>query len=212
MAVKQRTIAIVGCGPGGLDYVTPAALKCIEQADVLAGTKRLLDAFPGSRAKRLVIGGDLEAGMDQIATFRRQRVAVLVTGDTGLCSLARHVIRRFGRETCEVIPGISSVQVAFARIGADWLGVRIINAHHGIPDIAPASLAGTRKLAILGGHLASRPWMAEVAAVLGRDYRVYVCENLTLPDERVRTILPKSLRNLKAAALHVMIMIHKEEL
>jgi len=47
----------------------------------------------------------------------RQRIAVLVTGDPGLFSLAKPVIERFGRTRCRVIPGVSSVQTAFARIG-----------------------------------------------------------------------------------------------
>lgn len=210
MALRRKTISIVGCGPGGPDFITPAARRCIEQASVLAGTQRLLDMFPESRAKQVVMGSHLESGINQLAPFRGERIAVLVTGDPGLCSLSRHVIRHFGRSACRVIPGISSIQAAFAAIGEDWQDVRVINAHHGIPAVDPRSLAGTRKLAILGGHRDARPWMAEVATALGAHTVLYVCERLTMPTERIRRVNRSALKNLNAADPHVVLMIKEK--
>ncbi len=48
MAIEDQSISIVGCGPGSLDYLTPAALRAIEEAEVLVGAIRLLDLFPAS--------------------------------------------------------------------------------------------------------------------------------------------------------------------
>lgn len=42
MAITRHRITIVGCGPGGLDYMTPAAHTALSQADVLVGATRLL--------------------------------------------------------------------------------------------------------------------------------------------------------------------------
>ena len=212
MAVKKHNITIVGCGPGGLDYLTPAARKEIEKAEVLAGTKRLLESFPEHRAERIVVGSDLDAGLDQIAARQGKRVVILVTGDPGLCSFARPVVRRFGRAACRVVPGISSIQAAFARVGVDWLDARIVSAHSRVPEIAPPALAGVRKLAVLAGHAGSGRWLADVAAVLGKSYRIFVCENLTLPTERVHEIQPSALRTLKSRGPQVILWLHKEAL
>src|SRR5512135_3183712 len=97
MAIEFQSISIVGCGPGSLDYLTPAALKVIEQAEVLVGAKRLLDLFPSNSAERIVVHAHVRELLDQVAERAdHKRIAVLVTGDPGLFSLAKQVIERFG--------------------------------------------------------------------------------------------------------------------
>ena len=133
--MEMKPITIAGCGPGSLDSVTPVARHAIEQAQVLVGAKRLLDSFPNVAAERIIVGANIAQSLDAIAAHMGQRrIVVLVTGDPGLCSLARPVIRRFGRAACRVIPGISSVHAAFASLGIDWQNARVLSAH----DTAPA--------------------------------------------------------------------------
>jgi len=211
MAISKHRITIVGCGPGGLDYMTPAAQSAITQADVLVGANRLLESFPENPAKRIPVGANVDAALDEMESLRGQKLTVLVTGDPGLCSLAKPVVARFGRTACRIIPGISSIQTAFARAGTDWLDARIINAHGGNPMVSPATLAGIPKLAVLAGHPKCRRWLNEVASTLGSRYRIVVCENLTLPDERVRTISPATLKTFKMPSRCVILWIDKKE-
>lgn len=212
MAVKKNKITIVGCGPGGADYLTAIARRAIDRAEVLVGAQRLLDAFPEIRAKRIPVGADIARALDRMAGCRARGVVVLVTGDPGLCSFAQPVIRRFGRRACRVIPGISSVQAAFAAIGADWLDARIVTAHSRAPEIDPAQLVGTRKIAVFSGHHAARAWLAQLAACLGRNYLIFACQNLTLPEQSVRRIRVAQLRKLDLSSRTVIIFIQREEL
>lgn len=212
MAVKKNKITIVGCGPGGADYLTAIARREVDRAEVLVGAPRLLDAFPESRARRILIGADIAPALDQIAVWRARHIVVLVTGDPGLCSIAQPVIRRFGRKACRVIPGISAVQAAFAAIGVDWLDARIVTAHSRAPEIDPAGLAGTGKIAVLTGHNAARPWLTELAERLGRGYRIFVCRDLTLPEQSVRQVTAAQLRKLDLALRNVILFIRREEL
>jgi precorrin-6B methylase 1 len=100
--VKGIRILIVGCGPGSPDYLTPAARRAAEGADVLVGAAHLLELFPGARAERIAVTGEIDSLLDEVAArCILGRVAVLVTGDPGLYSLARPVLSRFGREMCE---------------------------------------------------------------------------------------------------------------
>lgn len=210
MAAVKNKIIIVGCGPGGADYLTRAACLEIGKAEVLVGAQRLLDLFPDSKAKRVILGADLDLALDEMEICLGKRVAVLVSGDPGLCSFAGHVIKHFGRKTCSVLPGISSVQTAFARIGVDWFDVRIIHAHSRIPKVNPKALCGTKRIAILVGHKGAAGWLTALAGVLGNAYRVFVCRNLTMPDERVREIKPGSVKTLKFAGQQIILWIHKE--
>jgi len=212
MDVKKSSIIIAGCGPGASDYLTPAACKAVEQAEVLVGAGRLLELFPGHQGEKIAVASDMEKILREIDARRgKMRIVVLVTGDPGLCSLARPIIKHFGRTACEVIPGISSVQVAFARIGLDWLDARIIDAHGENPRIETASLMTEGKIAVFAGRSEAIRWTAGLVKVLGEGRRIYLCENLTLKDEELRRVQPAELDEIEASSRTIVLII-KEEL
>ncbi|MHB8875573.1 MAG: precorrin-6y C5,15-methyltransferase (decarboxylating) subunit CbiE [Myxococcaceae bacterium] len=210
MAIAERAIAIVGAGPGSPDQLTPAARRVVERAEVLVGAQRLLDLFPAVEAERVPVGADIEMALAAIAARAGRRIAVLVSGDPGLCSLARPVLRRFGRDACEVVPGISSLQVAFARVGLDWQDARIIDAHGRVPEIAPEALEVEAKVALLVGHRGAQPWLGELARALSAGRRIFACENLTLENERVREIGPAEVAALASSSRTIILLISKE--
>jgi len=212
MEMNTPTIVIAGCGPGSPDYLPPAVRNAVDRAEVLAGAPRLLDLFPGYRGEKIAVGADVEKVLAQLAPFvGRRRIVVLVTGDPGLCSLARPVLRRFGRQACEIIPGISSVHVAFARLGRDWREAAIIDAHGGDPDVELPSLAGKGKIAVLAGRREAVAWSAGLVKTLGAGYKIYLCENLTLADEHVREMSAAELENCTPSSRAIVVIIREEE-
>ncbi len=134
---------------------------------------------------------------------------MLVSGDPGLHSLARNVIQYFGRAQCEVVPAVSSVQVAFARLGLDWADARILSAHGRIPDIAADDLARADKIAILAGTTEAIRWSAGMAVALAASHRAFLAENLTLDDERFQPVTPEQLGRIDAASLSIVLLIRK---
>ncbi len=185
-------ITIVGCGPGGRDYLTQVAVQAVRASSVVLGSERLFALFPEYKGQRVVIGAHVQEALDTI--FRELEVGpvtVLVSGDPGLCSLAKPIVARLGPTRCRVIPGISSVQVAFARLGLDWLDAVFLTAHGRNLRVSPEECRRFEKIAILAGGTESWPqivgFVKQMEAQGGRR-DVYVCENLTLPDERVRRV------------------------
>ena len=208
MAIDEPLITIVGCGPGSPDYITPAAAAAAAAADVLVGSQRLLDLFPQCGCRRMPYRAEDAVLTDVAACLDRgQKVTVLVSGDSGLFSGARSFIQRFGRHRCRVIAGISSVQVAFARMGVDWAGARILSAHGRLPNESAAQLATCEKIAILGGTQEALDWAAKLAADLAATHDVYVCERLTLNDERVRPVAPNDVPTCGAASLCIILIL-----
>jgi cobalt-precorrin-7 (C5)-methyltransferase len=201
MAIEKKRIIIVGCGPGAADYI-----------DVLIVSQRLKGLFPEVAAERIDSGTDVEGILDTMAFHRDEglRVVLLATGDPGIASLARPVIRRFGRENCEVIPGISSVQVAFARLGLDWQDARIVTAHSRNPQVSMADLRQAGKIAILGGRPEAIRWTADLIGKLNGDRRVFLCEELTLPGEQVREVDADELRRLPVSTRAIVLIIQAE--
>lgn len=208
MAV-ERDIVIIGCGPGSPDYLTPEAVRAAQNADLLVGAQRLLDLFPGSSAERIVVAGAVREALDRIEEMVGSRnVAVLVTGDPGLFSLAKLVIKRFGREHCRIVPGVSSVQAAFARVGLDWENARIISAHKEDP-IADSNLRDAEKIAVLCGRDSSLKWISEHFMPSGGASRVFVCEDLTLESEQVAEVTLEELAKLHASSRTIVLIIKR---
>ncbi len=208
---EEKSIVIVGCGPGGAAYLTPAARQAIAGADVLIGAGRLLELFPDHRGERILVQTAIEEVLGAIASrLSRGKIAVLVTGDPGLCSLARPVLRRFGLEKCAVIPGVSSLQVAFACLGLDWMDARIVDAHGGNPDVDPAVLAGESKIAFFAGRPEAMRWIAGFIRTIGGEYTIYLCEDLTLEGQRVRKVKGRDLENLEISSRSIVLLIKKE--
>lgn len=211
MAVGQYSITIVGCGPGSIDCMTGEAVRAVESADVLVGANRLLEMFAQISVERVAVGADIEGALNEIeARYQEQRVVVLVTGDPGICSLARPVIRRFGRGKCRVIPGISSVQTAFARVGVDWYGAAIISLHGRDSEMSAEQLSLCDKIAILTEGSKSMPQIAEIAGSMN-EYQVFVCEDLTLESEQVRQVDVNELAGLEISSRTIVLLI-KEQL
>jgi cobalt-precorrin-7 (C5)-methyltransferase len=207
MVTGGKLITIIGCGPGSVDCLTGEAIRAIESAEVLVGAKRLLDMFPDGAAERIEAGAYVDRALDEIGALHiSKKVAVLVTGDPGVCSLAQPIIRQFGRQACRIIPGISSVQVAFARVGIDWYGAKLISIHGREPDTSIESLAAEHKIAVLTEGSASLPWIAELAAGM-TDARVFLCEDLTLETERVREVNMSALRSEQISSRTIALLI-----
>jgi precorrin-6B methylase 1 len=158
---------------------------------------------------RISLGNGLETALDAIAAHPHRRVVVLVTGDPGIASFARSVIQRFGRPSCRVLPGISAVQLAFARLGLSWERVRIVNAHAGAPPIPPAEHDGPEAILTSGnpqswswivGHISRRAHIDEVA----------ICEDLSLESERVRWVAMEQLSGTTVSSRTIVVIPDKE--
>ncbi len=105
--------------------MTPAARAAIEQADCVAGYKTYLELIP-----ELIAGKEqLQSGMRQevercrLALERAEagaKVALVCSGDAGVYGMAGLVLELLGdREIAiEMVPGVSAVQAAAARLGA----------------------------------------------------------------------------------------------
>ena len=178
---------------------------------MLVGAGRLLELFPNHRGEKIIVGSDIEKVLDEIDSESGRRIVVLVTGDPGLCSLAAPILKRFGRSRCEIIPGVSSIQTAFAAIGMDWLDARIIDAHGENPRLKPASLTKEGKIAVFAGRKDAIAWVVSLAKAIGKGRRIYLCENLTLDNERVRQIEPADLEKTEASSRTIVLII-KEDL
>lgn len=174
---------VIGIGPGDPDYILPAALKTAAGCPVLVGGKRALALFPDGQQERFLVTGDL----DGLRNFLQQRlregkdVAVLVSGDPGFYSLLGFLRKNFSAEKLQVIPGISSLQLAFARAGLAWQQAELSSVHgRSITEVNPDPGA---LLGLLTGKDNPPRKIAAHLLAQGPNRRVLLANNLSYPDE-----------------------------
>jgi len=207
----EKRITIIGCGPGGAGWIGDTARTAIADAEVVAGTPALLLQFAPAGIEQIEVRADIEEALERMAACGyRKRIAVLVTGDPGICSLARPVIRRFGVDQCRVIPGISAVQAAFAALAVDWTEARIVGAHAQPPAMPPVALINERLIAVLTGHSQTGPWLQQLAGLPGCQWRIHACRDLTLATERIEDITPDGLLEAARTPRTVIVLERRE--
>ncbi len=163
----------------GMPGVVPAG------TDLVVGGRRHLEGAPG---RHLVIGGDLGPVLDAIAA-EPGRVCVLASGDPGFFGIVRALAERFGPEALDVQPAVSSVALAFARLGLPWDDAVVVSAH-GRPLPAAARMAAAAgKAAVLTSPDAPPEALGKELLTLGaRHRRAVVCSRLGLAREAVTSV------------------------
>ena len=184
---------VAGIGPGNPDFVLPAALHTIRSAKVLVGGSRALADFAVEGQCTMTIRGDIPAVLSFIdEKLHDQDVVVMVSGDPGYFSLLDALRRSYDEEVLQVIPGISSVQFAFARLALPWHDASFLSFHGRRPSDEELSYRPGRVLGIITDKAYSSRTIPQLLMELGwpKGAKTAICARLSYDDERiVRTTL-----------------------
>ncbi len=179
-------VKVVGMGLG-LEDLSPRLRQAVDQAQVLAGGRRLLALFPEHPGRKLELAYNLETWLEQVADAASdQRVAVLASGDPGFHGIAARLVERLGFGGVEIYPNLSSVQAAFARLKEPWEDAALVSLHgHGAQALWPA-LARADRVAVLTEPKQGPDHIARLLIERGvENWEMAVAEDLGGPDERV---------------------------
>ena len=133
MATTEK-IYIVGIGDDGLEGMTAAARELVENADLLIGEESTL--VDNVKAEKFVVSGNLDAAVDRLTAGSDKRIVVLASGDPLFYGFARYLCDRLGKERFEVLPHVSSMQLAFARVKESWEEAYLTNlASHALESV-----------------------------------------------------------------------------
>ncbi|GAN35250.1 MAG: precorrin-6y C5,15-methyltransferase (decarboxylating) subunit CbiE [Candidatus Brocadia sp. AMX2] len=206
----KNKVIIVGCGPGLKAYISPKAIYSIKKADILVGSRRLLKLFPGVDAEKIILEKNYSILVKKIADWRAKRqVVVLVSGDPCFFSYAKMIVKKIGRESCTIIPGISSIQLAFAAVGESWDDACFVSLHgrNGEYDQLIKKVRDYEKVGILTDRENTPAVIARQILKSGiQERQMFVCENLSLPEESVRETDLVSAVHLKTNGASVVII------
>lgn len=177
-------IAVVGVGPGAEEWMTPAAWRVIHRAEVVAGGRRQLAAFAPAGAERVVVGASMQEVAAALRGHAGRRIVVLASGDPGFYGIAATLRRLVPEARLTTLPGISSLQLAAARLGRPWNGAELVSAHGlGVEHVVAAVAAQPCVFSLADARTPPQA-IAGALAEAGFNAQVAVFERLGEPDER----------------------------
>jgi precorrin-6y C5,15-methyltransferase (decarboxylating) CbiE subunit len=183
---------VVGVGPGAPDMLTDGAKRIITSADLVVGWTEAIQVVKGLPLKaspRVQNEANVWEVANEVAEEARTRgltVCVLRTGDVTVSSAINKVLEPFSGFEVELVPGISSVQVAAAKARIS-LEDSVIVSFHKVADREESF--GFMKMAYENGKhlviLCDEDYPPEALAgrlspILGEGTKAMVCYNLTL--------------------------------
>jgi precorrin-6Y C5,15-methyltransferase (decarboxylating) len=186
--VPRLPVTVVGIGADGWAGLARPSQDALRAADVVLGGERQLHLLPGEvgAARRgwptpmvPALGGLLDEHRDQ-------RVAVLASGDPLFFGIGSSLVRLLGTGTVHVLPHLSSVTLACARLGWPAEDVEVLSAvGRPLETLHPAVQPGRRVLVLVSE---SEGAARVVELLCARGYGaspVVVLEQLGGPSERV---------------------------
>ena len=206
----MEKIYIVGIGENGLDGLSSAAREIVQEAELMIGDEHTLALVPQNGVRRIVVGTSFSEVVEKVEAAAENKIVVLAGGDPLFYGVARYLCDKLGKDRFEVIPHVSTMQLAFARVKESWEEAFLTNlAGHGLDQVLE-TIRGAEKVGLFTSDACGPSCVARSLLDRGIDYFTgYVCENLGSPDERVTRGELSELAAGEFGRLNVMILVRK---
>jgi len=224
-------IYVVGIGYRPLDN---KASEAVYRSDIILANNSLLAIFSKYKEymdvkEKIKVLTDVRETIafirsDLLTADVNRTIVLLASGDPMFFGIGRVIIDEFGKDAVEILPDLSSIQVAFARIKEPWHGAFLMSVHGGpdpvkrrkleyeLSDI-PALLEKYDRIAILTDKINNPTIIAKTlfdssalpyfrASVL----KMYVCEKLGYMDEHIFKGTPEEIVGRSFAYPNVVII------
>ena len=201
---------LVGTGPGSSEYLTEAAIKAAESVNVLVGSQRALDLFPGFVGDTLVLRArNMDEMMKKSISLvdEGKDVAILSTGDPGFSGVLKPILNLRDDLDIEVIPGISSLQLAAARLQLPWDQANLLTLHgKGNSQEILDYLDNEKPTIVLPDFRVEKLAQFLLENGIHPERKVAVCERLSYPDEKLFKGNLKEVADMEFSYLCVMVI------
>lgn len=206
-----KKMNIVGIGPGSKEYLTVGVIDLIEKSDVLVGSQRSLDLFDYTKAELVVlqprdIPQTVKTAVESLNEGKI--VTILSTGDPGFSGMLKTVQKLSPETKLNVVPGISSVQLAAAKLQIPWDTANLLTIHGGkapaddlvdkIDRTRPNIMLPNRHISELAEYLIEHGFSPEQP--------ITICEKLSYPDEQIVKVTLREATNMDFGYMCVVVI------
>ena len=207
--MQNHKVYIIGIPPEGTSCLSPQTHQLIDRADLLFGGTRLLDMFPAFSGEKVIIRNNLS----RIATLikksiGRKKIVVLSSGDPNFFGIGAYLTDKLDKKHIEIIPGVSSMQTAFACIKESWSDAVFVSVHsRPIEDIIE-TVRSNNKIGIFTDDEHSPSAIAGVLLAYGIEgYRGYICERLGTEEQRIIEADLPELCHIDPASPNILVLL-----
>ncbi|PID89660.1 MAG: precorrin-6y C5,15-methyltransferase (decarboxylating) subunit CbiE [Bacteroidia bacterium] len=191
--MNKSMITICGIGPGNPNLISKAVYQQVEKADLLIGGRRHLAIFQASEKATCLFDGKLQKLKETLANNLDKNIVVLVSGDTGFYSLRRFIKKTFPDLPIKLIPGISSYQYFYARVGLGYEHA-LLSSMHGKELDYISKVDSYDSVFILTDR--KNNWKSIAQDLVDADMghlKMFVGNNLSYPDEQIVELTAQEL-------------------
>ncbi|RFU64520.1 precorrin-6y C5,15-methyltransferase (decarboxylating) subunit CbiE [Peribacillus saganii] len=177
----SNKIKMIGIGTNGPASLFPLYLSWIEESEVLIGGQRQLSYFPDYQGEKIAIKGNISSLARKLQKETRNTV-ILASGDPLFFGIGSYLSNKL---PIRILPNISSIQLAFAKMGEPWQDADFVSVHGRSMAGLAQRIDGKKKVAILTDESNSPAKIANYLLEYGMtEYRAFVAENLGDETER----------------------------
>lgn len=194
---------IIGIGDDGKRSLLPQYETWIYESEVLVGGKRQLAFFHDYSGEKIVIEGGLSKLVERLQAETRS-VVILASGDPLFYGIGSYLSSKLH---LEIYPYLSSVQLAFSRMGERWQDAYVTSVHGRSMKGLAQRIDGKKKIAILTDEEHSPNRIAQYLLSFGMtEYQAFVAENLGSESERCRYLELNEMKDTEFSPLNVVIL------
>ncbi|MHB1682519.1 MAG: precorrin-6y C5,15-methyltransferase (decarboxylating) subunit CbiE [Bacilli bacterium] len=206
--MNDKRVFVVGVGDGGASDLGAQAIARIAASAILYGGERQLDFFPDYQGEKRVIQPPLKALVEEIRTdAQRADVVVLASGDPLYFGIGSTLVQQLGADWVDVLPHVSSIQLAFARAGESWQDARVVSLHGRPLQGLAQRLHGVRTAALFTDGVNTPSVIAAYLLQYGMtEYEVFVAEHLGSAEEKTGWYTLGNVVEREFAALNVVLL------
>ncbi|TYR80616.1 precorrin-6y C5,15-methyltransferase (decarboxylating) subunit CbiE [Priestia megaterium] len=199
----MTSIKMIGIGDDGKSSLLPLYEEWIYKSDVLIGGKRQLAFFEEYKGEKITITGGLSSLVEQLKAETRN-VVILASGDPLFYGIGSYLSSKI---KVEIYPYLSSVQLAFARMGERWQDAYFTSVHGRSMKGLAQRINGREKIAILTDEHNSPNTIARyLLSFHMTEYTMFVAENLGGKSERCRYFSVEEALDATFSSLNVVIL------
>src|SRR5262245_43362796 len=213
MIKSDERVPVIGIGGDGAAGLASRSRDLLARADLIFGSDSALSLLPEFRTRHVRIGTDLSEVIESIrSNLGKKRMVVIATGDPLFYGVARFLCARLGKDHFEVVPHVSSMQLAFARVKESWEEAYLTDLGNRSIDDVIDRIRVAETVGMFTSEAHTPPQIARELMARGIDYfRAFVCENLGGPDERLTQGELSDIAVMQFDPLNVMILRRKPD-
>ena len=178
-------LTLIGIGEDGLEGLSPAARRALEQAEFIAGGARHLALLGPTKAQAMAWPSPLEAGFAEVLSRRGRPTCILASGDPFHYGVGAMAMRHLPAQEMRCLPAPSAFSLICARLGWAQQDCALLSLHgRPMERLAPHLQPGARILALTWDGRTPRLVAERLTALgMGRS-RLAVFEAMGGPRER----------------------------